>query len=305
LSGEKIFVTIKNEKGEILQKEIEIDDNGSSISLDELGIKQELNIKNSRAATKSSDSGVFGGVIPFDILPHNKNYILPFTYSFNKRGGENQKDEAEFQISFKKLLLKDIFDFDLYMGYTQRSFWQIYNNDNSRPFRESNYAPELYFEGFRGVYLNPFLVKNVRFGYLHQSNGGDITNSRSWDRLFVSGDVEYGDVRLRPKIWVRIPEKDKSDPLDPSGDDNPDIERYLGYGEVSGIYNSGRHFFELTLRDNLEFKENRGSAAFEYYYKTSGGFYLYGQIFSGYGESLIDYDRDITKVGVGVLLNLD
>ncbi|MCZ6646619.1 MAG: phospholipase A, partial [SAR324 cluster bacterium] len=54
-----------------------------------------------------------------------------------------QNDEVKFQISFKKRLFEPI---PLYVGYTQKSFWQIYSDSSSRPFRENNFNPEGFFD---------------------------------------------------------------------------------------------------------------------------------------------------------------
>ena len=89
---------------------------------------------------------------------YRPNYILPVVYSSNANDspqtptqpapllpGPLDETEAEFQLSFKLKLWEDILGGSsaLWLGYTQRSFWQVYNEDLSRPFRETNYEPEL------------------------------------------------------------------------------------------------------------------------------------------------------------------
>ena len=69
-------------------------------------------------------------------------------------------------------------------------------------------------------------------GFAHQSNGRTQPLSRSWNRVYANFVFEYEDLYFSVKPWYRIPERDKTDPLDARGDDNPDIHRYLGYGEM-------------------------------------------------------------------------
>ena len=95
------------------------------------------------------------------LLPHNPTYFLPFSYNANpyrdpynsivqpeqiaERGDVVEKLEAEFQISFKTLTNRDIFGtgIDTFIAYTHQSWWQVYNASWSRPFRETNYQPEI------------------------------------------------------------------------------------------------------------------------------------------------------------------
>ena len=133
----------------------------------------------------------------------------------------------------------------------------------------------------------------VNFGYVHQSNGGDLSKSRSWDRLFIEGVYAYDNFVFGLKTWYRIKE-------DASKDDNPDILDYMGYGELSMGYLFNQHLFTLTLRNNLK-SDNKGAIILDYSYPIYKSLYLYVQYFSGYGESLIDYNRSIDRIGVGLL----
>lgn len=85
-----------------------------------------------------------GGLLGFE--PHKFNYIIPANVSTAKEPNQRKQVETKFQISIKKELIDDLLikDLDLYFAYTQQSFWQLYDSQNSRPFRESNYEPSLY-----------------------------------------------------------------------------------------------------------------------------------------------------------------
>lgn len=63
----------------------------------------------------------------------------------------------------------------------------------------------------------------------------------------------------------------------------------------------GKNQFGLLLRNNLDFDDNKGAIEFTYSYPffNSPNTYWYVKIFTGYGESLIDYNVDVTKASIG------
>ncbi len=224
---------------------------------------------------------------------HKPMYLLPVTYS-NRYSSD--KSEFVFDISMKL----QMFGTDLFFAYTQRSFWQLYNASDSRPFRETDYNPELFYRwkprfGF-------CLYCGVDVGLEHESNGRDVPDSRSWNRAYLAVYHEWERTLLYLKTWYRIPEKDKKAPDDPEGDDNPDIHRYYGYGELrlqQELF-ADKHLAALMVRGN----PSTGKAAIELNYSVPFGEYLYWNVylFNGYGDSLIDYNRNVTRVGVGLML---
>lgn len=229
----------------------------------------------------------------FDLYPYKENYLLPFSYDFKNRLNRDQT-EAKFQISVKKPITYDLFGLKetLYFGYTQKSFWQIYAH--SSPFRETNYQPEIYL-------LVPFedqtisSLKAYKFGYLHESNG-QSTHSRSWDRFYLEGYFQTQNLFFVPRIWVRVPEKN-------SNDDNPDIEEYLGYGDLNILYAYKEHTFKLLLRNNLKLNhKNKGFVELNWSFPLFGSpnNFAFVQLSSGYGDSLIDYDKEINRIGFGI-----
>jgi len=235
----------------------------------------------------------------FDVKPYYMNYLLPLTYDRIYHSGRKRM-ETKFQISFKKSLAKDIFGVqnELFLGYTQTSWWQT--SAKSSPFRETNYMPELFMIFPYTKKESP--LKAYKIGILHQSNGQGGVLSRSWNRVYLSGIFQTKGIFIMPRVWYRLPEHAKKDINDTSGDDNPDIYDYLGYGDLRISYPYKRHLFTLLIRDNLKFNShNKGAVEFNWTFPLPwiSDTYGYLQIFSGYGESLIDYNKRNDKIGLG------
>ena len=221
----------------------------------------------------------------------------PFNVLFNaleNPDAELDPAEAKFQISFKaRLWATDDRRFGIWAAYTQQSQWQIYNDDLSRPFRETNYQPELFASYNPDLSFGGFHWRLFSFGYNHQSNGRSDPISRSWDRLIAEFGIERGNFALLVRPWVIISDGD---------DDNPDIEDYMGWGDITGVYKWRGNSFTLMGRGNPS--TGKGAAQFTW---TSapllGPLRLYVDGFSGYGESLIDYNWRQNVIGIGFALN--
>lgn len=244
----------------------------------------------------------------FLLRPHAPNYFLPFKYSDSPNNAPLQGTllqsspglepvEAKFQLSFKAKAVEGLFNAnsDLWVGFTGTSYWQVYNSGISAAFRESNYEPEAMLV-FRTHYdLAGLTGRFINLGLLHQSNGRPEGLSRSWNRIYAQFGFERGNFALLLRPWHRIPER-------LAEDDNPDIEDYLGHGDLLAIYKDGGNTYSLLLRNNLESSPNRGALQANWSFPLHGRLRGYVQYFNGYGESLIDYNHSQQSIGIGVSL---
>lgn len=244
----------------------------------------------------------------FKLSFYNPIYVLPARWSNNPNElpqSENPQNsfterqnydqvEAKFQLSLKtKLIQSFLFGHgDIWLGYTQIANWQVYNDPISRPFRELNYEPEVIVNFALNVDLFGLDLRMAGFSFNHQSNGRDLPRSRSWNRIIFHTAFEKDNFKLVLKPWLRVENSDK--------DDNPAISDYIGRMETNMIYNKGRHSFYLIGRSNLNFNQNRGSLELNYLYSVKSNLRLHVQAFTGYGETLIDYNHKQTTLGVGI-----
>ncbi len=193
----------------------------------------------------------------------------------------------------------------LWFGYSQQSYWQLFNEQLSRPFRNTDHEPEL-------MYIVPTDADlpggwKLRYSGLslnHQSNGQTLPLSRSWNRVIAMVGAEKGDqFALTGRLWQRLPETADSD-------DNPGISDYVGRAEVTGLWNlNKRHTLGVTLRHSLMAAGN-GSVRLDWLRaigdsgrsNLASGLRFHVQLFSGYGDSLVDYNRQRTVLSIGLSL---
>lgn len=240
-------------------------------------------------------------------------YVLPASFNANGTNanpvneivGQNQpvdfQDvEMKFQLSLKIPVAENIFgdNGNLYAAYTNRSFWQAYNGEISAPFRETNHEPEAWLRFNNSTKIMGWKNRLIDFGLSHQSNGQAGSLSRSWNRAYARFIFEHDSSAFVIKPFFRFQET-------ASSDDNPDILDYMGNFEFFYTTQIQKHGISLMLRNNLktDLENNKGALQLDYTYPIHKSLNVYVQWFSGYGESLIDYNYQNNSIGLGIRLN--
>lgn len=265
-----------------------------------------------------TDCGVFGirGYRPISLSVVASNSVN--TLPTSPAPGHNATAVTDFRTTENRIQLSvrtkvaqglltqgDVRKDSLWFGYTQQSYWQLFSGSLSRPFRTTDHEPEV-------VYVYPadfnlpggWRMRYAGLGAVHQSNGQPLPLSRSWNRVYLMAGMEKGDeFTVSARIWQRLKES-------AANDDNPDISDLIGRGEITGYWNFNKsNTVGLTVRHSLA-SQAKGSVRLEWL-KTLGdnpdaarpsGLRLHTQLFSGYGDSLIDYNRRRTVFSVGLSL---
>lgn len=245
------------------------------------------------------------------LIPHRGTYLLPIVYSpkthedlytgiKNSKNGNHgrfyRNEETEFQFSFMIPIQRKMFEsnFDFNVAYTHHAWWQLYNAEYSRPFRETNYMPELFVR-----YVDPstsrfggFDLMAADFGFIHESNGQIQIISRSWNRLYGRAYLQSHGFQFFTTFWYRIPEKT-------SVDENSDIHKFMGFGEFEVAKSFGGH----TLNLKTPIGARHVSFDLKYSYPWKENLRWYASIQTGYGHSLIEYNRSTQRFGLGFVLD--
>ncbi|MGF1773628.1 phospholipase A [Vibrio wakamikoensis] len=249
----------------------------------------------------------------FVLTPHRMNYILPVYTTSSLTPLENQSSsevyqglktvETQFQISLKFPLTFDslfVPGDKIYGAFTLEAWWQVYAKDISSPFRETNYRPEVFYA--MPLDWHPLGGNTgMMVGIEHQSNGRAGVQSRSWNRIYLNLAYERDRVVAYIRPWYRLPEDPKADINDARGDDNPDIEDYVGHGEIGLGYDLDKYKVSIFGRGNV--KTGKGAMTLNVTTPLYGKLRGYIKVFHGYGDSLIDYNHIQTRLGIGVTLN--
>jgi phospholipase A1 len=251
----------------------------------------------------------------FGLKPHYANYLLPYGYRF---GGNYQsfvpsdtykKVEAEMQISLKLNIGHNAFGLgeSYNLSYSHTAFWQIYTN--SSPFREINYNPE-FFVIFPIQDDSIFHLSSWTFALAHISNGqGNVeeveipdtiasmeelspylqNRSRSVNYLYTTLEMQHRNLLAAMRVWIPYFGEDLAD--------NPDLIKYYGFTRFYFRYFYGKHLATAEIGGNP--LRGRSSLTATYSYPIYDDVYFYSKFFTGYGESMIDYNNYITKLSFG------
>ncbi len=187
-----------------------------------------------------------------------------------------------------------------FFGYTQTSLWDL--AAASKPFEDTSYKPEVFYLRQEISFAPGEAVRRIDFqaGFQHESNGQAGEASRSLNIAYIRPTVFFGDrdgyhLTVSSKIWTYV------------GDlsENPDIDRYRGYFDLHIDYGSDDGWkFASMWRKGTE--GSNGSVQLDVtcpmgrLFFDNADFFLHGQLFSGYGESLLHYDRSDTRFRLGL-----
>lgn len=220
--------------------------------------------------------------------------------------GPGTNSDARIQLGFKYQLFGEAGEVGgdapivngVHFGYTQRMFWDL--GADSSPFRNIDFMPELFYLQ-PAVEVGSGLALGGQLGVRHESNGRDGDASRSANTVYLQpvGTFDMGDftVSIGPRLFFYVGDLE----------DNPDIRRYRGstgllveVGKDDGL--------RLKTSSRFNFSSGKGAIDGELSYpldrivETDLNLYVFGQAFAGYGENLLDYNRQTTRLRVGVAI---
>lgn len=219
--------------------------------------------------------------------------------------GNNDKtgSDARFQISFKYrpfdpessvATFMPVFS-KLYFAYTQTTVWDL--GTDSGPFRDTSYRPSVFYQ-WTGSGAD-YMPSQWRVGAEHESNGQSGLQSRSLNTVFVQPSWNFDLANGKrftffPRIYQYL---DKGE--------NPDIQQYRGYVDwkmrygredgliFSALYRQGTGGYSAAQLDLSHAISDR-------IFGRTGSF-VQLQLLSGYGETLLDFNKkNDTQLRIGL-----
>ncbi|MDF7776054.1 phospholipase A [Sphingomonas sp. AOB5] len=183
---------------------------------------------------------------------------------------------------------------NLRFAYTQTMFWAL--DEPSGPFRSTVYSPEVYAD----IPMGEHTVFSL--GYRHDSNGRGLPGSIDVNRLFVraQGTIDLGNewrLDIAPMGWLYVGRE--------GGPNN--LRGTWGHSAITAaIQQENGLKVSATARGSFETGRYSGEMSVSYPIGrlTGGGLgiYLFGQGFTGWGETLDDIDVRDTHFRIGISL---
>lgn len=266
------------------------------MTLGALGVRGQIIARNDSIAVFDADSLRR----EYDNGPYftfyKDNYFILGTALGYKPTAENSN--VKFQISIQQKLTKSTLPFNtyLYLFYTQKCFWNVFQN--SLPMTDLNFNPGIgvarpFFSTTTGRYVGKafFLIE-------HESNGRDGDASRSWNRISFGGSIFIDkNIMVYSKFWIPI--------ID--GQNNKDILSYCGIFQTAvQVMSDNRRFgASLLLTKRRGWNPFNWNTQLDIKYRIfpRDNQYLFLQYYNGYGEGLLAYKEFHSEIRVGICLS--
>lgn len=211
-----------------------------------------------------------------------------------------ERREVEFQLSVEVDVTPNFIGdyFKIFGAYTVESKWRLFDSATSRDFRESNQNPQFFIRVGDNKH-------KIDVGYWHESNGGSYDDTedcpvnmscpetRSWDRAYIEYQKKLGNFTGNIKGW------------DVFMTEHKDIIDLMGYGEITLQYNIDKILLWKEVRVETNFSKGHLKNTLSWKALIFDNVHISVGTYSGYGHSLIDYDKHIQSATVGLILARD
>ena len=201
--------------------------------------------------------------------------------------------DVKFQISISQRLTKSRLPFDsyLFIQYTQKTFWNVFQE--SLPMHDLNFNP--------GIGLGHLIIHHDKYigkGYLmieHESNGKDSLDNRSWNKLtFAAAVMLNKNWEVQFSTWIPV--------ID--GKENRDILKYKGIFQLAGNFRTDNKRLNVgvILTKRKTWLSFNTQLELSYKLNPKENQYLFVQYYNGYGENLLDYNKFTSRLRVGFVI---
>ncbi|QOV91742.1 phospholipase A [Humisphaera borealis] len=248
-------------------------------------------------ALPPNDSGIAEAILP-RFSAHEPIYFV----------AGPDRPNAKFQVSFKYQIFNPEGSWSqafpplsgFQLAYSQTSFWDL--EGDSAPFLDSSYRPELLWSA-KDWRIEDSVVSRLglQLGINHESNGRDGADSRSLNVAYIRPSITLGETdglffTFAPKIYTYVFGMDAT---------NDDIADYRGHVDLKAVVGE-RDGLQLAVIGRVGDDWDKGSVQFDLSYPMRKFFndnvdlYLHAQYFTGFGESLLDYNESTNRFRLGV-----
>lgn len=204
--------------------------------------------------------------------------------------------DIKYQISIQQRVTRKplLWDTQLILSYTQKSFWDIW--DKSSPFKDINFNPAAGL--YKAIYSKDEELKGLAIlTFEHQSNGRDSIQSRSWNNVDFSYVTRLDENNLiRAELWVPFGYKE----------DNPDLLDYVGLFRVKFFHDFIPNKFSMEIKAQKGLKWNgNGILRTRFYYSPfsqSNNQYFMLEWYLGHAENLLNYHDFRNRIRIGYVI---